>query len=94
MTKRKTHNDFVKEIWEIYGSEYEVIGTYTLSKNPIEIKHKCGHMYFTAPNNLLKGRKCPKCSHKNRYSNTKEFKLKINNPGFYLSKYFLILLII
>lgn len=78
MTKRKKHNDFVKEIWEIYGSEYEVIGTYTLSKNPIEIKHKCGHMYFIAPNNLLKGRKCPKCSHKNRYSNTKEFQLKIN----------------
>lgn len=59
MRRRKTHEEYVLEV----PNDYIVLGTYSLSKTPILHKHLiCGHEWFTSPNNMLKGHKCPKCS--------------------------------
>lgn len=65
MPKMKTTDQFKKEIYEIFGDEYEVIGSYTGNKNKIEMKHnKCGKIYKTAcPHDILvKHTTCPWCA--------------------------------
>lgn len=42
MTKKKTHEEFVKEVKTFVGNDYVVIGTYKGSKEKIRIKHLKG----------------------------------------------------
>ena len=45
MTKRKTHDEFVKEVQELYDGEYSVVGTYVLTKYPVTMRHNtCGNV--------------------------------------------------
>jgi hypothetical protein len=37
MAKMKTHEQFCKEVYDKYNTEYEVIGRYSGNKNKIEI---------------------------------------------------------
>jgi Zn ribbon nucleic-acid-binding protein len=65
MVKKKTHQDFVIEVFELVGKEYEVIGEYINTSEKIIIKHTtCNHEYPVSPNKFLSGRRCPKCSKK------------------------------
>lgn len=58
--KGKTNNDFIKEVFDMYGNEYTVIGEYKAAKIPIEIKHNsCGNVFKITPTNFLNGRQCP-----------------------------------
>ena len=63
-TRIKTHDEFVKDLYNVFGDEYTVISEYTHSKNPIDIRHNvCGHVWTTTPNPLLKGHGCPYCAY-------------------------------
>jgi len=79
---RKNTKQFKKEIYDLVGDEYTVLGEYTKNKNKILMKHnKCGHEYETTPINFLglssrKGRRCPYCA--NRYQTTEDFKNRIH----------------
>lgn len=65
MAKKKTHQDFVKEVFELVGEEYEVIGKYINTGEKILIRHiVCNNKYFVTPNKFLSGRRCPECSKK------------------------------
>ncbi|WP_050780587.1 zinc-ribbon domain-containing protein [Bacillus pseudomycoides] len=65
MTKKKTHQDFVKEVFELVREEYEVIEEYINTSEKILMKHTtCNHEYPVSPNKFLGGRRCPECSRK------------------------------
>lgn len=80
MPKKKTHEEFLKDIKGLIGDEYEVLGKYITSSIKVKMKHsKCGLEYDVTPNNFVnKGRRCPKCSCGAR-KNTKTFKEEVFN---------------
>lgn len=76
MPARKTNEQFLKEVFELVGDEYSVLGEYTLNNVKIEIRHnKCGNVFITEPVSFTrkKGRRCPVCSLKGRSKNAEQF---------------------
>ena len=61
--KAKTTEEFKKEIFDLVGDEYEVLGEYKNARTKIKIKHKkCGHEYFVTPRAFVEqGNRCVKC---------------------------------
>ncbi|MBO3398508.1 hypothetical protein JJB71_13265 [Clostridium perfringens] len=63
--RTKTHEEFVKEIYNLYGNEYEILGEYINTRSKVLVRHNCKecsfHEWEIAPNNLLIGQGCPKC---------------------------------
>lgn len=79
MPKKKTHEEFLKEVYDLAGSEYEVIGTYVDATKKVEIKHNlCGNIYKVLPNSFLSGTRCPKCFGANK-KDTNQFKQEVYN---------------
>jgi Zn ribbon nucleic-acid-binding protein len=75
--KKKTHEEFVREVYDLIGNEYTVIGKYTYTKIKLKIRHNyCTHEWMVTPHNFLRGTRCPKCFGKNK-STTDEFKKKV-----------------
>jgi len=74
MGKYKTHEEFINEIKEKYGDEYEVLGEYTGAKNKILVRHNndsCNNFKFDIlPTRLISTTrikiKCPCCSGSNK----------------------------
>jgi len=65
--KKKDTKAFKKEVCELIGDEYEVVGDYTTSKMPILIKHNiCGYKFEKTPELFLIGLRCPDCGLKRR----------------------------
>jgi uncharacterized protein with PIN domain len=81
MPKRKTQEEFIKEVKERYGDEYTVLGQYIYTHTPIKLKHNvCGNIWdTTAPYDFLKPKAntCPKCSHPSRPLGLEGFKEKV-----------------
>lgn len=86
MGKRRTHQDFVKEVSILTNGEYEVIGQYTGVSKKVWIKHlseECNNNEFEPrASHFLNGSRCPTCSRKQinshkRYTQ-KEFEDKFN----------------
>lgn len=50
-----------KEVEEIYGEEYKIIGEYKNNITGVLTRHKCGNEWVVRPSNLLRGRRCPRC---------------------------------
>jgi predicted Zn-ribbon and HTH transcriptional regulator len=64
MGRKKTHEEFVKEVYDLTNGEYVVIGKYVNTKTHIIMKHNienCGHEYFVKPYHFLNGSRCPEC---------------------------------
>ena len=64
MTKRKTHDEYVKEVSSI-NQNIEVVGEYVNAKT--KILHKCkidGYEWYALPNSIIHGHGCPKCAGK------------------------------
>ena len=60
-TPLKSHEQFVKDVRDI-NSEIEVVGEYIDAKTSIEFKClKCGNIWNSTPNNILKKTGCPQC---------------------------------
>lgn len=60
--RRKTQEEFEKEVFELVGNEYIVLGKYINSYTKIRIKHTvCGTEYYVIPNHFLNGCRCPVC---------------------------------
>ena len=79
---KKNNEDFVKEL-AIKNPDITSLEEYISSQKKIKFKcNKCGNIWYAIPNNILRGRGCPRCSnHKRRTS--KEFleELKNINPN-------------
>lgn len=63
MSKKKTHDEFINEVYNLVGDEYLILSKYINAKEKIQIKHNdCGFEYETKPNTFLsQGSRCPKC---------------------------------
>ncbi len=62
MAKRKTHEEFIKEVIPIIENRFEIFGIYI--NNRTKFKCKClkdGYEWESTPKNILLGKGCPKC---------------------------------
>lgn len=60
--KKRSHDEYINEVAKL-NKNIEVIGEYTSCN--IKMLHKCkidGCEWYATPNNILKGKGCPKCS--------------------------------
>lgn len=74
---RKTTDSFEKEVFELVGNEYQVLGEYTNSGTKLKMRHmSCGEIYFVKPNCFLSGNRCPYCGG-NMKKTTEEFKKQV-----------------
>lgn len=80
----KTQKEFERDIQELVGNKYTVLGEYENTDTKILIRHnKCGYEYQVTPDSFLQGNRCPQCkrkalSKKNKKSH-KEFKKEALN---------------
>lgn len=74
MTKRKTHDEFVKQLNKIHGDgTYTPLEEYINNKTKILVRHnQCGHEWNIIPSNILKGQGCPKCAIKTQARNRRK----------------------
>jgi len=62
-SRKKTHEEFVEEVYELVGEEYIVIGEYTQAQTSISMKHiTCNTEYKVTPDNFLRGERCSECN--------------------------------
>jgi len=62
-TPKKTRKEFLKEVYNLVGDEYTVLGSYRGTNTRIRMKHNiCGHDYLVKPSNFKSGSRCPKCN--------------------------------
>lgn len=73
--KKYTLQSFKEKVKELHGNNFKVLGEYKNNKSPIELKHSCGHVYSTRPDNFLRGHGCPVC---NKSSSKGEISLESN----------------
>lgn len=60
--KRKSHEEFIKEVKDLVGNKYIVLEEYVNVRTKIKFQHKkCGHVYKVKPHDFLQGSRCPKC---------------------------------
>lgn len=62
--RKKTHEEFLKEMKIVHGEEYTVVGVYQNVRTKISVKHEsCGHVFEATPKNLTTNKSgCPRCS--------------------------------
>lgn len=59
---RKTTEQFIKEIYDLVGDEYIVMGTYVNNRTNIPILHtKCNYVWNVKPSGILNGARCLMC---------------------------------
>lgn len=67
MGKKKTNEEFVKEIYNLVGDEYTFLEDYVNTETKIECRHNgCGYVFLVKPQYFLKGTRCPRCANKKR----------------------------
>lgn len=77
---KKRHSEYVRQLQEV-NPNLEVLEEYKTTHEPLKTRCKvCGHIWEAAPANLLRGRKCPKCSKKTAAIKISETK-KLRNVG-------------
>jgi len=65
--RRKTHSDFINEVFAQVENEYSILGEYVNAKTKLKMKHNiCNHTWEIDPDKFLQGRRCPECSIKQR----------------------------
>lgn len=63
LSKLKTHDKYSKEVYDLVGDEYKVIGDYKRGNEYILMRHElCGTEYNVAPYSFLQGSRCPNCN--------------------------------
>lgn len=80
--KRRTHNEFIKEVYDLVGDEYIVLTKFIAVNKKILMRHnKCGNNFEVAPvkflgNQNTKGTRCSHCF-QNKKKTTMQFKTEI-----------------
>jgi uncharacterized protein YozE (UPF0346 family) len=77
VAKKKTHKEFIDEIFKLFNTEYDILSEYINNSTKIKIKHnKCNYIWDILPTNILKCARCPKCAGLIPYT-TESFKEKL-----------------
>jgi len=76
--RNKFAEDFIRQVEELEGTRYSVIGEYTKAKTKIMMRHnECGFEWGVTPDNFLRrSSRCPDCSGNARLT-TEQFKEKM-----------------
>ena len=79
MSKKKTTEEFKKELQQIYNGSVELLSEYTGNKNKVTVRFlDCGHIEQKTPTKLLVGQGCGFCKGKaisnSKTKTTEEFK--------------------
>ncbi|MFB3167452.1 hypothetical protein P5G62_010060 [Neobacillus sp. 179-C4.2 HS] len=71
MPNKKTHEEFLAEVFALVGNEYTIIGQYVNSGTELEIKHNiCNKIYPVIPKRFLKGNhRCLDCRDRIKHEN-------------------------
>lgn len=78
-THKRTPEEFVNDVFELVGNEYEVISDFKNATTKVDFKHTvCNHEFKMTPNNFLRGQRCPKCANK-VFRTTEQFKVEVYN---------------
>jgi predicted Zn-ribbon and HTH transcriptional regulator len=79
MGKSKTHDEYVKEVNNLFGNDYTILGIYKNATTKLLVKHnKCSYEWEVYPRNILTGQsKCPNCSQRIKYT-TETFNKMLN----------------
>lgn len=69
--KKKTHNEFLEQIYELVGSDFTVLSKYVNSKTKVKFIHNCddcgNYEFDMTPNAFItQGQRCKKCGIKRR----------------------------
>ncbi|WP_427076073.1 hypothetical protein [Priestia megaterium] len=76
--KRKTNEEWIKQVYDLVGDEYIFLEEYKGMGNPILIIHnKCGNEYPVRAGNFVSGKRCPNC-----HRNSKKAESRIINDIF------------
>ena len=79
MARRKTNEQFKKEIFDLVGDEYTFLDSYVNTHTKLRVKHnKCGNIYKVQPSHFSRGSRCPFCSGKAKKTDA-EFKQEVYN---------------
>jgi hypothetical protein len=70
MSKRKSHEEFIKLVEDKFGSDYTILSKYVKIDVKIRVKHNlCDYEWETYPQNFTTGQsKCPSCSKRIKYT--------------------------
>jgi len=87
MPRRKTHEEFLKDVYKLYKEEYTVLGRYQNNKTHILMRHnECGNEWSPRPDSFVNHKKrCPKCyvyDVKKQKSNLKKKCLKLTGDEY------------
>lgn len=78
MSNKKTTEQFKKEVKELEGDGYTVLGEYINNKAKIKMRHNCeacgNHEYEVRPNDFLQGYRCPACGKTKKQTNAQFIK--------------------
>jgi hypothetical protein len=73
----KSKKNFNKDVFNLVGDEYSVLGNYINRHTKILMKHHvCGYEWKILPNNFINGQRCPRCNNSLKYT-TLSFKKKV-----------------
>lgn len=76
---KKTTKEYKKEVFNLVGNEYVILGDYINALVKVETLHQsCGSVFPVTPNSFLSGVRCPNCTN-NKKKTTQEFKEDIFN---------------
>lgn len=60
--KRRTPQDFVKEVYDLTGDEYTPLGDFVNVESKLLMRHnECGNEWMVAPSKFINNRRCPNC---------------------------------
>jgi len=74
---KKNTQIFKKEVFDLVGDEYTVLGEYVSSSKKIKMKHNiCGYEYEVRPYSFISGIRCPQCADRIKKT-TEQFKQEV-----------------
>lgn len=79
MANKKTHDEFVDEVFDLCGLEYIVMNRYVDSRTKVLIRHNiCKTEFLVRPDSFLMGSRCPKCNTDKRTKKHEDFIAKLD----------------
>lgn len=86
----KTKESFQAEVDKKHPQQYIILGEYVRAREPLPVRNlTCGHEYIVSPDNLLRGKGCPRCSiRQSRYMDAVEKFLDANGIAYEKEKIF------
>jgi Zn ribbon nucleic-acid-binding protein len=78
-TVKKTNDEFITEVYNLVGNEYEFLEDYQNGRTKLLCHHiKCGHKWYVTPKGFLfNNNRCPYCSNRNVIKTNKQFAIEV-----------------